>query len=167
MHSLHGYLKIFCPSLMLLYAYIIAYKKFRYNHLYKCIFSQARPTMTLNRPKSARQKMTFTPSVQHAINTQLMLQCCECDKWRLLYSKKKMKADAKKQVTELIESIDYTCGLMFGEQTVFFFFYLHRRVILLEIIHFFVIQCVQIKAPVFKPRLWTIGLIFFNNSKSM
>ena len=29
------------------------------------------------------------------------------------------------------------------------------------------IQCVQIKAPVFKLRLWTIGVIFSNNSKSM
>ena len=40
------------------------------------------------------------------------------------------------------------------------FYYVHR-------FSWVKVQCVQIKAPVFKPRLWTIGLIFFQNSKSM
>jgi hypothetical protein len=34
-----------------------------------------------------RKKVPFTPSVQHSRNTDTMVQCTQCDKWRLVFSK--------------------------------------------------------------------------------
>ena len=44
--------------------------------------------------KKARdiRKGPFVPSIQHAKNTNLMAQCEECLKWRLVYSRHKLSA---------------------------------------------------------------------------
>lgn len=42
------------------------------------------------RPVATRTKIPFSPSVQHIRNSDTMVQCGECDKWRLVFSKKKL-----------------------------------------------------------------------------
>lgn len=59
--------------------------------------------------------MPFSPSVQHCRNTDVMIQCTECDKWRLVFSKKKLTKRQKEQLNEILEEIDFTCGFQFGK----------------------------------------------------
>jgi hypothetical protein len=44
-----------------------------------------------------------------------MVQCTECEKWRLVFAKKKLTARQKQQLTDLLEDMDYSCGFQFGE----------------------------------------------------
>ena len=78
------------------------------------MFKQARPSKKV-REAAKRKKLPFSPSVQHAKNTDIMLQCEDCDKWRLVFSKKKLKGDQKRQLNQLLDDIEYTCGVLFGE----------------------------------------------------
>ena len=53
-----------------------------------------KPTSEKHRPslcskKSKSKYLSFYPSVQHVKNAQLMVQCEECEIWRLVFSKKK------------------------------------------------------------------------------
>ena len=60
-----------------------------------------------------RQKvkgLTYSPSAQHARNAGIVAQCDECDKWRLLFSKRKLTVGERAQLQEIIEDISYTCG---------------------------------------------------------
>ena len=58
--------------------------------------------------------MNLSPSVQHAKNTSMMLQCEECDKWCLVFAKKKLPKRQKASLQYLFDSISYSCGLTFG-----------------------------------------------------
>ena len=40
-----------------------------------------------------RRSLTFSPSQQHVKNVGLLVQCEECDKWRLIFSKHKLKPE--------------------------------------------------------------------------
>eukprot|EP00111_Clytia_hemisphaerica_P022406 TCONS_00065858-protein len=63
------------------------YKPFK--DMYGKVTKDSRPSLNA-RPKNTRKKLNFSPSKQHAKNTDTMLQCEECDKWRLVFSKKKI-----------------------------------------------------------------------------
>lgn len=54
--------------------------------------------------------LTYSPSGQHASNAGVLVQCDECDKWRLLFSKRKLSAKDRTQLEEIINDISYTCG---------------------------------------------------------
>ena len=60
--------------------------------------------------------MLYSPSIQHAKNTNLMVQCEECSKWRLIFAKKKLTI---KQLTPLqdnvLSEISSTCGFLFDD----------------------------------------------------
>jgi len=64
------------------------------------------------KPKSKRAKMPFSPSVQHARNTDFMVECAECSKWRLVFAKTKLKKNQKEKLQTAFEGIEYTCGLL-------------------------------------------------------
>ena len=66
-------------------------------------------------PENKRKKLKFSPSSQHAKNTDSMLQCEEYNKWRLVFSKKKLNKQKLESLNKLLESISYTCGFLFGE----------------------------------------------------
>ena len=51
--------------------------------------------------------MPFSPSAQYAKNVGVVLQCDECRKWRVIYSKTVLSAEQK---DELKLVIAYTCG---------------------------------------------------------
>lgn len=68
------------------------------------------------RPSSQlkKKKLPFSPSRQHVKNIDMMVQCTECEQWRLLFTKKKLKPAEKKQLTNMLDDIEYTCGATFG-----------------------------------------------------
>lgn len=47
-----------------------------------------------------------------------MVQCTECDKWRIVFAKKKLTRRQKVQLTDLLEDLDFTCGFQFGKNYV-------------------------------------------------
>ena len=73
------------------------------------------PTTEKHRPslhvRKGRQKtLPFTASVQHVKNVDIMVQCEECQMWRLLYSKHKLKAHERTALQHALEDVTYTCG---------------------------------------------------------
>ena len=61
--------------------------------------------------RSGRSKtLPFVASVQHVRNVNLMVQCEECEMWRLLYSPHKLSSLARQQLSTLLEDFTYTCG---------------------------------------------------------
>ena len=77
--------------------------------VYNTVTSEEHRPSLQNHP--VRQKtLPFVASVQHAKNTNLMVQCEECEMWCLVYSKYKL---TKAELTELSTAINdytYTCG---------------------------------------------------------
>lgn len=74
-----------------------------------------KPTSEEFRPslqtKKVKQKsLPFVASVQHVKNVQIMIQCEECEMWRLVYSKFKLTADEKKILQSTLDDWTYTCG---------------------------------------------------------
>ena len=61
--------------------------------------------------KPAKQKtLPFSASVQHARNTNIMIQCEECEKWCLLYSKVKLTTVEQHQLNTALSDFTYTCS---------------------------------------------------------
>ena len=61
-----------------------------------------RPSLSKQSGKS--KKLPFSASVQHVRNVDLMLQCEECEMWRLLYSPRKLSPASRKQLSTLLEA---------------------------------------------------------------
>ena len=56
-----------------------------FNEVYGTLTEDSRPSLTA-RSSSNKKKMLYSPSIQHAKNTNLMVQCEECSKWRLIFA---------------------------------------------------------------------------------
>ena len=67
-----------------------------------------RPSLQI--PPARSKTLPFTASVQHARNTNMMIQCEECELWRLIYSKYKLKASERAQLNDALADFTYTCG---------------------------------------------------------
>jgi hypothetical protein len=63
------------------------------------------------------QGMGFSPSAQYAKNVGMVVQCGECDKWRVLYSKSKLNHEESTKLSRFLDSIQYTCGDSFESLT--------------------------------------------------
>jgi len=61
------------------------------------------------------QGMGFSPSAQYAKNVGTVVQCGECEKWRVLYSKIKLNNEESAKLSRFLDSIQYTCGDSFEE----------------------------------------------------
>jgi len=88
------------------------------NH-YKC-FSDVYGSTTTERdcPSSqskAKKLLSFSSSKQHVLNVDTMVQCKECNMWRLLFSQKKLSVRDKKQLQDILADIAYTCGATLEE----------------------------------------------------
>ena len=59
--------------------------------------------------------MPFPPSAQYAKNVKVLLQCGECLKWRVLYSKHSLKKQQREELEILVENIEYSCGSVFTD----------------------------------------------------
>ena len=59
--------------------------------------------------------LPFTPTVQHVKNCQVMVQCSECNMWRLLFSKYKLKKEERTELQNVLNEYTYTCGAKLSE----------------------------------------------------
>lgn len=80
---------------------------------FEVVFKTA--TTEEHRPSRSRKKtkgktLPFRASVQHVRNTQMMLQCEECCMWRLVYAKRKLKAEEKVQLDRSLSDMQFSCG---------------------------------------------------------
>ena len=64
----------------------------------------------------SKQKKTipFNATQQHVRNVNLVIQCEECEMWRLLFSKSKLNPQSIKNLESILEEISYTCGASFS-----------------------------------------------------
>ena len=62
--------------------------------------------------KTKKKSLPFTASIQHVKNVNMVIQCEECQMWRVIYSKYKLKAEEKKALQKALEGMSYTCGSM-------------------------------------------------------
>ena len=57
-----------------------------------------------------KKTLSFSPSKQHVLNVDTMVQCEECNMWRLLFSRRKLSVRDKKQLQDILADTAYTCG---------------------------------------------------------
>ena len=71
-------------------------------------------TTEKDRPSLQSQKkkkfLSYSPVKQHTVNVGLVLQCDECNKWRLLFSKRSLPFHDRQELERLLSDISYTCG---------------------------------------------------------
>lgn len=67
---------------------------------------------SLNKKNSSRKKksLPFYASVQHAKNSRLVVQCDDCNMWRVIYSKHRLKKDQQMKLESVLGTHSYTCG---------------------------------------------------------
>ena len=54
--------------------------------------------------------MPFTPTAQFAKNAGIVIQCHECDKWRLIYCKNVLNSRERLALKTILQDIQYSCG---------------------------------------------------------
>ena len=76
-------------------------------------------TSEKDRPSLSNEKkakaLPFVPSSRHVQNVNVVVQCEECDLWRLLYSKRKLTLPERQQLQTRLEDVWYSCGATFQE----------------------------------------------------
>lgn len=58
---------------------------------------------------SSAKKAKSLSVKRHVTNVGIMVQCKQCDVWRLLYSKRKLTLSEKQQLQSLFEDVSYSC----------------------------------------------------------
>ena len=72
------------------------------------------PTLQTSKKKASKQSLGFNPS-QHVQNVGLLVQCEECDMWRLLFCRFKLNYQEVSELWRCLNDILYTCGVSFSE----------------------------------------------------
>ncbi|XP_065895962.1 uncharacterized protein [Dysidea avara] len=65
---------------------------------------------SLKKPNKRRKTLPFASNLTHVRNVDMMLQCEECDSWRLLYSQHKLKRAQRLQLERALKDYTFTCG---------------------------------------------------------
>ena len=68
------------------------------------------PSLTKKTSKSSSNTLPFYACVQHVRNAQIVVQCDNCDMWRLIFSKYKLKIEQREYLQQLLSNLSYTCG---------------------------------------------------------
>ena len=82
------------------------------------VYGQSEALTEKHRPslqQKKRKATSFSPSQQHVKNVGLLLQCEECDKWRLLFCKHKLTVQEVSDLQSILDDISYTCGTTFDD----------------------------------------------------
>ena len=48
--------------------------------------------------------------MQHVKNTEMMILCNECEMWRFIYAKRKLKKNEKEELERVLDGISFSCG---------------------------------------------------------
>ena len=70
---------------------------------------------SLQTSKSKQRTMPFSPSVQHVKNADIVVQCEECEMWRLVYSKYKLTTAERATLNQALEEFTFTCGAVLSD----------------------------------------------------
>ena len=78
------------------------------------------PTSEKHRPSLTQKNKTkhgipFSPSAQYAKSVGIVVQCQDCDKWRCLYSQRKISRKMHKKIQNTLDDLSYTCGSVFSD----------------------------------------------------
>ncbi|CAB4484550.1 unnamed protein product [Rhizophagus irregularis] len=65
---------------------------------------------SLKYKKNSNNEMGFKPSAQCCKNVGTLIQCGECDKWRVIYSKSKLALQESEELARFLDEIQYTDG---------------------------------------------------------
>jgi len=49
------------------------------------------------------------------MNVGLLVQCEECDKWRLMFCRHKLNKQEVATLAKCLDDVSYTCGVLFSE----------------------------------------------------
>ena len=60
--------------------------------------------------KSHSKSIGFYASQQHVKNVDMVIQCEECEMWRLLYCQHKLTIQERAAFQNILDNISYTCG---------------------------------------------------------
>lgn len=60
--------------------------------------------------KVHKRTLDFYTSQQHVTNVGIVIQCEECEMWRLLFSRKKFNAHQRANLQTILDHVAYTCG---------------------------------------------------------
>ncbi|CAG8752522.1 5637_t:CDS:2, partial [Rhizophagus irregularis] len=71
---------------------------------------QYRPSLLNQQQKKKRAHIEFGPTAQFVRNVGIVIECCECNKWRVLYSKSKLSPFEVSILERYLDTIQYTCG---------------------------------------------------------
>ena len=63
---------------------------------------------SLQASKSKQRTMPFSPCVQHMKNADIIVQCEECEMWRLVYSKYKLTTAERATLNQALEEFTFT-----------------------------------------------------------
>jgi hypothetical protein len=62
-----------------------------------------------------KKTLNFNATQQHVKNVNMLVQCEECELWRLLYSKKKIDPKNISFLEKIVADITYRCGATFDD----------------------------------------------------
>ena len=62
-----------------------------------------------------KKSIPFNVTQQHVKNVKLLIQCEECDMWRLVLSKSKLSPQSVDKLSNILDNISYTCGATFSD----------------------------------------------------
>ena len=79
------------------------------------ITEEYRPSLQNKTSKQRKKSLPFYASVQHVKNAKLMVQCGECQMWRLVFLKYKLNTRKRQYLQQLLKDYTYTCGSTLAE----------------------------------------------------
>ena len=65
--------------------------------------------------RKAKKSLPFNATQQHVKNVNMVIQCEECEMWRIVYSKKKLDPQSLSVLEKIMDDVVYTCGTTFDE----------------------------------------------------
>ena len=68
------------------------------------------PSLELKEQKKKKNTLLFTGCLQHVKNAGIVIQCSECEMWRLIFSKYKLKPDEVNEIQQYLDNYNYSCG---------------------------------------------------------
>ena len=74
------------------------------------------PSFRASKPQPRKKrKLAYYATVQHIKNSNLMVQCQECDMWRLVFSRYKLSLSQRLSLQSILDNYEYTRGATFSD----------------------------------------------------
>ena len=67
------------------------------------------PSLELKERKKKKNALPFTGCLQHVKNAGIVIQCSECEMWRLIFSKYKLKPDEVNEIQQYLDNYNCSC----------------------------------------------------------